>query len=75
MSVLIQKIREEAQGALNCGFSPWEDEWQFLTRNALNNILKLCDEPPALAPGKHEPEPIILAASQKKRAPRTQKGH
>jgi hypothetical protein len=28
---------------------------------------------PALAPSKHEPEPIILAA--KKRAPRAQKGH
>ena len=35
--------------------------------------LKAQQKPPALAPGKHEPEPIILAA--KKPRPRAQKGH
>jgi hypothetical protein len=46
------------------------------TNNALAEIarLKAQQKPPALAPGKHEPEPIIFAA-QKKPRPRAQKGH
>lgn len=53
----------------------WQAFYRGLIDDALDSLAKVrMPKPPAHAPGKHEPEPLILAAKKTPR-PRAQKGH